>query len=308
MCRRRPPRRPLATRRCVPAELFFTPRSSGFARKAISGEGRTAHHARIARFGRAEDLDAALTELGFPAVLKTAAFGYDGKGQFNIDSCGARRRGVGGDAAAGGGAGGVHRFRVRDFGSGRARRRTASSCILAPSKTSTRDTFWMSRSHRREYRPRSRTQAVEMARAVLDELDVVGVLCVEFFVTRDGQTADQRTGAASAQLGTSDRRRVRDQPVRATTARGVRAAVGIDAMHRPAAMANLLGDVWSQGEPDWAAACGVPGCEAASVRQAGAAARAEDGASDGAESRFGCGIPDGGGSAAKFGGIKSENR
>jgi 5-(carboxyamino)imidazole ribonucleotide synthase len=29
-------------------------------------------------------------------------------------------------------------------------------------------------------------------------------------------------------------------------------------MLRPAAMANLLGDVWSQGEPDWAAACKRP--------------------------------------------------
>jgi 5-(carboxyamino)imidazole ribonucleotide synthase len=27
----------------------------------------------------------------------------------------------------------------------------------------------------------------------------------------------------------------------------------------PAAMANLLGDCWERGEPDWAAALGVPG-------------------------------------------------
>jgi 5-(carboxyamino)imidazole ribonucleotide synthase len=28
---------------------------------------------------------------------------------------------------------------------------------------------------------------------------------------------------------------------------------------RPAAMVNLLGDRWTAGEPDWAAACLVPG-------------------------------------------------
>jgi 5-(carboxyamino)imidazole ribonucleotide synthase len=28
---------------------------------------------------------------------------------------------------------------------------------------------------------------------------------------------------------------------------------------RPAAMANLLGDLWAAGEPDWAAALAVPG-------------------------------------------------
>ena len=33
-----------------------------------------------------DHLHQALDELGYPAVLKTAAFGYDGKGQFKIDS------------------------------------------------------------------------------------------------------------------------------------------------------------------------------------------------------------------------------
>src|SRR6202043_3638136 len=33
-----------------------------------------------------EDLESAVSELACPAVLKTAAFGYDGKGQFRIDS------------------------------------------------------------------------------------------------------------------------------------------------------------------------------------------------------------------------------
>jgi len=29
-------------------------------------------------------------------------------------------------------------------------------------------------------------------------------------------------------------------------------------MFRPAAMANLLGDIWKAGEPDWVAACSTP--------------------------------------------------
>src|SRR5690606_3123122 len=35
--------------------------------------------------------------------------------------------------------------------------------------------------------------------------------------------------------------------------------LGSTEMVRPAAMANLLGDLWRDGEPDWAAACAVPG-------------------------------------------------
>ena len=35
--------------------------------------------------------------------------------------------------------------------------------------------------------------------------------------------------------------------------------LGSTEMHRPAAMANLLGDLWAHGEPDWPAACAFPG-------------------------------------------------
>jgi 5-(carboxyamino)imidazole ribonucleotide synthase len=34
--------------------------------------------------------------------------------------------------------------------------------------------------------------------------------------------------------------------------------LGSTAMHRPAAMANILGDLWAGGEPGWAAACAFP--------------------------------------------------
>jgi 5-(carboxyamino)imidazole ribonucleotide synthase len=34
--------------------------------------------------------------------------------------------------------------------------------------------------------------------------------------------------------------------------------LGSTAMHRPAAMANILGDQWSNGEPDWRTACSFP--------------------------------------------------
>ena len=35
--------------------------------------------------------------------------------------------------------------------------------------------------------------------------------------------------------------------------------LGSTELVRPAAMANLLGDLWSDGEPNWAAACRFPG-------------------------------------------------
>ena len=97
-----------------------------------------------------------------------------------------------------------------------------------------------------------------MARTVLDELGVVGVLCVEFFVTRDGELLINELAPRPAQLRPSDRRRLRHQPVRAAVRAVCGLPLGSTAMHRPAAMANLLGDIWSAGEPNWPAACAFP--------------------------------------------------
>ena len=70
--------------------------------------------------------------------------------------------------------------------------------------------------------------------------------------------ADQRTGAAPAQLRPPHVRRLRHQPVRAAAARRLRIAARRGDSTAPAAMANLLGDLWANGEPDWAAGAGIP--------------------------------------------------
>ena len=59
-------------------------------------------------------------------------------------------------------------------------------------------------------------------------LDVVGVLCVEFFLTPRRRAADQRARAAAAQLRAPDDRRLRHQPVRAAGAGGLRPAARLD--------------------------------------------------------------------------------
>ena len=103
--------------------------------------------------------------------------------------------------------------------------------------------------HRERARPntsstsRSRRRAVPRAgrarrdrdrpRRSLEALDVVGVLCVELFLTRDGRAARQRAGAAAAQLRPPHHRRLRHQPVRAAAARGVRPAAGRDRAAAP---------------------------------------------------------------------------
>jgi len=100
--------------------------------------------------------------------------------------------------------------------------------------------------------------AVEIAQGILEGLSVVGVLCVEMFLTRDGRLLVNELAPRPHNSGhltfdaciTSQF----EQQLRAITG----LALGSTELLRPAAMANLLGDLWHNGEPDWAAACRHP--------------------------------------------------
>jgi len=102
-------------------------------------------------------------------------------------------------------------------------------------------------------------EAVRVTSAVLEALDYVGVLCVEFFVARDGRLMINEIAPRPHNSGhlTIDACRTSqfEQQVRAICG----LPLGSAALTEPAAMANLLGDLWSAGEPDWAAALALPG-------------------------------------------------
>ena len=87
------------------------------------------------------------------------------------------------------------------------------------------------------------------------KLDVVGVLCVEFFLTRDGSLLINELAPRPHNSG----HLTFDACVTSQFEQQLRAVCGLPlgstALLRPAAMANLLGDLWANGEPDWAAAC-----------------------------------------------------
>jgi 5-(carboxyamino)imidazole ribonucleotide synthase len=98
-----------------------------------------------------------------------------------------------------------------------------------------------------------------MAAAVLEKLHVVGVACVEFFVTRDGRVlvneiAPRPHNSGHLTIAACETSQF-EQQVRAICG----LPLGSTGQRAPAAMANLLGDCWNNGEPDWAAALAVPG-------------------------------------------------
>ena len=94
---------------------------------------------------------------------------------------------------------------------------------------------------------------------MIEELGYVGVLCVEFFVTRDDRLLvneiaprPHNSGHLTIEACATSQF---EQQVRAVCG----LPLGSSRQARPAAMVNLLGEVWSGGEPDWDAALAVPG-------------------------------------------------
>ena len=101
-------------------------------------------------------------------------------------------------------------------------------------------------------------EAVRVTRAVLEGLDYIGILCIEFFVTRDGRLLVNELAPRPHNSGhlTFDACRTSqfEQQVRAICG----LPLGASDLLQPAAMVNLLGDLWADGEPDWAAALAMP--------------------------------------------------
>ena len=98
-----------------------------------------------------------------------------------------------------------------------------------------------------------------IARATLEALDVVGLLCVELFLTRDGRLLINELAPRPHNSG----HLTFDGSVTSQFEQQLRAVCGLPlgstALLRPAAaMANLLGDLWADGEPHWEAACAFP--------------------------------------------------
>ena len=203
------------------------------------------------------DLDAALLHLGCPAVLKTAGFGYDGKGQVKIAAPGEAASGL----AALGNAEAVleafvpFAFEVSVIGARGADGAFAHFGVVE--NTHERHILDVTTSPA-DIPPNVAQEAVEIARGVMEALGVIGVLCVEFFITAQNQLLINELAPRPHNSGhfTIDACATSqfEQQVRAVCG----LPLGSTEQVRPAAMANLLGDLWTGGEPDWLAALDYP--------------------------------------------------
>ena len=255
-------------------EVLFTTQDRGREKAFLVREGFACAPHRLVR--SREELHAAVAALGLPAVLKTAAFGYDGKGQRKLDvgagpqEIDAAWDGLGGNVAAQRPAAPNDEDPCVLVLEGWIDFECEISVVAARGLDGSTAVFAPTRNHHSHHIldissvPAGLPAAVldsarEMAAAVLEKLDVVGVACVEFFVTRDGRVLVNEIAPRPHNSGhltiAACETSLFEQQVRAICGM----PLGSTRQLAPAAMANLLGDCWANGEPDWAAALAVPG-------------------------------------------------
>ena len=194
--------------------------------------------------------------IGYPAIVKTAGFGYDGKGQRRVRDAtelDAARRAAGGvplivervvpfdrelSVIGARSAGGDY----RDFGPfENVHRRHVLDLSSAPVADD----------------PAVLSRARELVRTLMEQMQAVGLLCVELF-----QVGDDLLVNEIAPRPHNSGHLTLDACVTSQFEQHVRAVCGLPlgdpTQHTPAAMANLLGDLWpAAGPPPWQEALAV---------------------------------------------------
>lgn len=206
----------------------------------------------------AEDVAAALRAFRGPAVVKTAVFGYDGKGQTRVDGpeeASAAWARIGSPAEA------IVEKYVPFQGECSmlvARGPSGKQVSIGP--------FYNQHTHhildvttwRHEDQSPAARQARTLCEAVADALTLNGMICLEFFIIGDGllvnEIAPRPHNSGHLTLEACSISQF-EQQVRLTAGYEPQEPV---ARAPAAAMVNILGDLWADGEPDWAAALADP--------------------------------------------------
>jgi 5-(carboxyamino)imidazole ribonucleotide synthase len=214
-------------------------------------------HARFVVVRSSTELSAALGAVGGSGILKTASFGYDGRGQIRLDRVSnlddawallgvpeavleqlvpfvqeisvVGARGVDGSWVSFPPGENVHANGILDF-------------TVAPARVLSEIA----------------TRADELAHRLADALDHVGTIGVEFFVLADGSLVVNEMAPRPHNSGhhTMDACVTSQFGLQLQAVTGTR--FGSVHQHTSAVMVNLLGDIWVNGEPDWSAVSRVP--------------------------------------------------
>ena len=198
----------------------------------------------------AASLAEALQEIGTPSVLKTADFGYDGKGQIKLEA--------GADANEVWKRFGAPRGVLEKWISFRAElsvvsaRGTDGKTVSFPVSENQHEHHILDLSIVPARFPAEALEsATRLAAEITEALDVVGLLAVEFFLTNENQLVVNELAPRPHNSGHF----TFDACITSQFEQQLRAVCGLPLgspeLMSPVVMWNLLGDLWNKGEPDW---------------------------------------------------------
>jgi 5-(carboxyamino)imidazole ribonucleotide synthase len=204
-----------------------------------------------------EELLRAISEIGCPAVLKTATGGYDGKGQVRIEHPDEAERAwerLGKVDCV------LEEFvpLEREVSVIVARNLRGEEVVYPVAENTHANHILDTSVMPARIAPELARRAQELARAIAEALGVVGLLCVEMFVAQDSRLLVNELAPRPHNSG----HQTFDAAITSQFEQLVRAIcnlpLGSTELYRPAAIANLLGDLWEGGEPNWAKALELP--------------------------------------------------
>lgn len=245
--------------------LLHTTQHRAREKAALTAAGApTVRHAFVANEAA---LRAAVQSIGAPGILKTASWGYDGKGQRRVETE---------DAAAGawdelGSVPAVYEAVAefeREISVVGARGLDGFIALYAPSENRHVNHVLDVSISPADLPQGVAERAHQITRSLLEEWDVVGVLCVELFLLPEGPPEERLLVNEVAPRPHNSGHLTIDGHSCSQFEQQVRAVCGLPLGSTeavaPAAMANLLGDLWldradGRDQPPWDAACAVAG-------------------------------------------------
>jgi 5-(carboxyamino)imidazole ribonucleotide synthase len=207
-------------------------------------------HAKFAEVTAGGDVAAGIREVGLPCVVKTADFGYDGKGQIKVRDeadIAVAQQAFAGQACV------IEQW--IDFG-------CEVSVVMARSAKAAIRVFPLVENIHTNHildfsivparvAPEISAAAEKMARLIAEKIGLVGVMGVEMFVTRDGRVLVNELAPRTHNSG----HYTIDACATSQFEQQVRAICGLPLgdprLISPVVMVNILGDAWAKGEPKW---------------------------------------------------------
>lgn len=204
-----------------------------------------------------DDLPVAIASVGCPAVLKSSGGGYDGKGQFvirNPDQAATAWQAIGSRPAT------LEQFieLSGEFSVIVARGSDGQMAVYEPIFNEHANHILDVSTSPSGIPATPAKRALEIAHAVATSFELVGLICIEFFLTHDGEVLvneiaprPHNSGHLTIEAHATSQF---EQQLRAICG----LPLGSIRQIRPAAMANLLGDLWEHGTPHWEVITHVP--------------------------------------------------